>query len=282
MVITISFCFAAWSEPNPQQTIAQGKSGKLAAQKTNNQKNPTENTVTIQILVDAISRAIDASAEKAKAYQNPPPPDNSPWWFSLFLVIFTGVLAAVAIFQFFVLKNTLKETQKVANAAIDTAKVAETALHVAERAYLRIDSFELFAFAIGEYINIKYEIHNVGHTPAQIIESLTIVDIVEKNSFKTPIYDIERGISGPRQAFIQPGEKASMIGISKKIVTPEEFHSVKNNDKLIFTWGKIIIRDVFGKMWINGFGAVFSQVFGLTMMDGYNYTKEYNQDNEKP
>ncbi len=178
------------------------------------------------------------------------------------------------------MKASLKIAQETAEAAKKSAEVAEIALYVAERAYLRIDNFRLDNFSIGHYLNVHYEIHNVGHTPAQIRESLTIVDIVEKNSFKTPIYDIERGISGPKQAFIQPDEKASMIGISKNIVTSEEFKCVTNNEKLIFAWGKIIFCDVFGKTWINGFGAVFSQVYGLTMMDGYNYTKEYEQDKE--
>jgi hypothetical protein len=199
------------------------------------------------------------------------------WW-----VIWLTAFVAIATFlQALFLYFSLRETKKAANAAKDAAEVAETALHVAERAYLRIDGFEIVQFATGHHINICYEIHNVGHTPAQIIESLTIVDIVDKDSFKTPIYDIDKGIRGPKQSFIQPNEKASMIGISKEPVTPEGFISVQSNDKLIFAWGKITFQDVFGKTWINGFGAVFSQVFGLTMMDGYNYTKEYEPDKEQ-
>jgi hypothetical protein len=179
------------------------------------------------------------------------------------------------------MKTSLAITEKAADAAQKSAKVAEIALHVAEKAYLKIDSFEIVNFSIGHHLNVLYEIHNVGHTPAQIMESLTIVDIVEKDSFKTPIYDIEKGITGPKQAFIQPDEKASMIGISKEPVTLDEFNSVQNDIKLIFVWGKITFRDVFGKTWVNGFGAVFSQVYGLTMMDGYNYTKEYEQGREQ-
>lgn len=274
MVISMAFCLAAWSEPNPKQPISQSKSSKLSTEKPSNQEKPIKDAVTFQILVEAISRAIDASAEKPKAYQNPRQPDNSTFWFSLFLVIFTGVLATVAIFQFFVLKSTLRETQVVAKAATDSARVAETALHVAERAYLKIANFKLVNFSKGDHINVSYEIHNVGHTPAQLVESLTIVDVVEKDSFKIPVYDIEKGLIGPKQAFIQPDEKASMIGISKEPVTLEQFNSVQNDKKLIFAWGKITFRDVFGKTWVNGFGTVFSKVYGITAMDAYNYTKE--------
>ncbi len=280
LIITMIFCFVSWSEPNPKQTISQGKTGKLSAQKTTDQIKPADNIVTNQQLIDAISRAINATAQKAKTTQNPTQSDNSTFWFSLFLVIFTGVLATVAIFQFFVLKSTLKETQVVAKAATDSAEVAEKALNIAERAYLKIDSFELVQFGTGHHINISYEIHNVGHTPAQIIESLTIVDIVDKKIPETPNYDIEKGISGPKKAFIQPTDKAAMIGISKKIVTFDEYNSVNNNNKLIFVWGKIIFSDAFGKIWINGFGAAYSPVFGITMMDGYNYTTEYKKNSE--
>lgn len=275
IAITMIFCVVAWSEPNPKQTISQSKSGKLAQQKSAKQETPSEKFVTTQQLIDAISHVIEATADKTKPKQNPPSPDNSSYWFSFFLTIFTGLLVLVGAGQCYIIFKTLKETQVVAKAATDSAQVAETALHVAERAYLKIEKFEVVNFSTGDHLNVRYEIHNVGHTPAQIMESLTIVDIVEKDSFKTPVYDIERGLIGPKQAFIQPDEKASMIGISKEPVTPEQFNSVQNDSKLIFTWGKITFRDVFGKTWVNGFGAVFSQVYGLTMMDGYIYTKEY-------
>jgi hypothetical protein len=124
MTTIMIFCFAAWSEPNSQQTIAQGKSGKLSAQKRNNQEAPTKNIITPQILVDAITHAIDASAEKAKTAQNPPPPDNYSWWFSFFLVIFTGFLVIVGGIQCYIIFWTLKATTVTADAANKTAKAA--------------------------------------------------------------------------------------------------------------------------------------------------------------
>jgi len=72
-----------------------------------------------------------------------------------------------------------------------------------------------------------------------------------------------------------------MIGISKNPVTSDQFDSVQDNSKLIFVWGKITIRDVFDKIWINGFGTVFSKTYGITTMDGYNYTKEYEPEKEQ-
>jgi hypothetical protein len=212
--------------------------------------------------------------------------------YELLLTIFTGLLALftyrlwkatanlykVSQEQSRDMKTSLSITQESASAAKKGAEVAEKALHVAERAYLRIENFEVRQFNIGNHINVHYEIHNVGHTPAQIIESLTIVDIVERDSFTTPVYDVDKGITGPKHSFIQPGEKASMIGISKNPVTPEQYQAVQYDDKLIFVWGKITFCDVFDKIWINGFGTAFSQTFGITTMDGYNYTKEYKPE----
>lgn len=272
----------AWSQPIKKQTIPQSKSRELTQQETSNQQNPPTQFVTPQQMIDALTRAIEASNDKSKTTQNPPPPDNSSWWFSLFLVIFTCGLVIVGGIQCYIIFKTLKATQVVAKAAQDSAEVAVDALHVAERAYLKFDKFELVNFSIGQHINVTYEFHNVGHTPAQIIESLTIVEIVEKDSFsKAPNYDIERGISGPKQTFIQPNEPGTMIGISKNVVTIDDFNAVTNNNRLVFVWGKITFSDAFGKIWVNGFGTVFSKTFGITSMDGYNYTKEYEQEKEQ-
>ncbi len=167
MTISVAFCLAAWSEPNPQQTKTQSKNGKLSAQKTNNQVNPGKDAVILQILVEAISRAIDASAEKAKTTQNPLPPDNSPFWFSLCLVFFTGILAAVAIFQFFVLRYTLRETQRVANAAIKGAEVAENAMIHGQRAYVFVKRFYRQINAALNIADICVVLENTGETPVK-------------------------------------------------------------------------------------------------------------------
>jgi len=128
----VAFSVESWSEPIQKQAKSQSKSGKLPEQKSKNQQKPTENIITTQILVDAISRAIDAYTQKTKATQNPLPPDNSYWWFSFFLTIFTGLLVVVGGIQCYIIFNTLKETQKAANAAKESAD----ALPTMERAYL--------------------------------------------------------------------------------------------------------------------------------------------------
>jgi len=71
------------SKPNPQP-LSQGESGQLPAQNGTKAKSPSAILATPQEIIDAITRAIDAAADKAKTAQNPSPPDK------LFLVIFSA------------------------------------------------------------------------------------------------------------------------------------------------------------------------------------------------
>ncbi|MGB9292277.1 MAG: hypothetical protein WCB64_03045, partial [Desulfobaccales bacterium] len=164
--ISITSCIMACSQPINKQTVGNGKTGKLSQQKTSKQENPPPQYVTHQQMVDAIIRAIDASNEKSNTYQPPSPPNKFSGLFQLLLTIFTGGLVIVGGIECYIIFNTLKETQIVAKAAIDSAEVAKMALQVAERAYLKIDKFEFFNFEVNKFPRVTYEIHNVGHTPA--------------------------------------------------------------------------------------------------------------------
>jgi len=160
-------CSISLSEPYAQQSKPQGKTSKLSQQKTSTQENPPQKFITQQQLIDAFTRAIDANKEKANTQQNPPPPDNSSWWFSLFLVIFTFGLVVVGGVQCYIIFNTLKETQKAANAADASAK----ALPIMERAYIfsniKIDrKIEVGAKEFNAVLYLK----NHGKTPAIIKE----------------------------------------------------------------------------------------------------------------
>ncbi len=275
VLIAVSLCLSAWSEPNPKQPISQGKSGKLAAQKTSNQENPTKNIVTLQILIDAISRAIDASAEKAKAYQNPPPPDNSSWWFSFFLVTFTGVLAAVAIFQFFVLRNTLRETHKAASAAKDSAD----ALPIMERAYIfskvkpnREINIADSRFEPGNGFEARLYLKNYGKTPA----------IIKEIAFQGYRYDspvngklVVINVHYPLKSFIGSGEE--FYEDSQPIpLTIDKWMGLITIDPELFIYciGYIKYVTIFGQEHCHGFCWEFdgpSGTFVLSPNNDLNY-----------
>lgn len=132
VLITAMVCFSAWSEPEPKQTISDSKSGKLTTQESIKQKNPPPDYVTTQQLIDAISHAIEATADKAKTNYNSSPPKDFSGLFQLLLTIFTGFLVLVGAGQCYIIFKTLKETKKAADAAKDSAD----ALPAIERAYV--------------------------------------------------------------------------------------------------------------------------------------------------
>jgi hypothetical protein len=249
VVITIAFCFVALSEPNSQQTITQGKGGKLAAQKSSNQKNQSSDLVTSQILVDAISHAIDTYAQKAKTTQNPTPPDNSSWWFSFFLMIFTGVLAIVAIFQGFILRRTLAETKKAADAANSSATLQKAAMISTQRAFLFLKAIRTTT-SIDSATNtpIQFVIvpvcWNSGTTPAMNVSAVR-----KHQFFDSTIQDEQITIDIPpltekeRQiTFIGPNTGGSTAPI---IISKDEAISIFNKTKRLFVRIIFEYKDMF-------------------------------------
>jgi hypothetical protein len=150
------------SKQNPQQYPSQGESGQLPAQDGTNAKSPSANLATPQEIIDAIARAIDAAADKAKTAQNPSPPDNSSWWFNLFLVIFSGALVAVSAFQAIFLRASVVATEKTAAAAKASADAVVTQL----RAYAFVTDARVRGFERHGPLRLQIRISNRGQTPA--------------------------------------------------------------------------------------------------------------------
>ena len=164
VVVAVTFCYVPQSEPNAQETMTYGKSEELPTNNRTRQENPSEQVGTIQQVVDAASRAKEASTEKTKASQNSSPPNDAPWLFQLLLTIFTGGLVVVGAVQCYIIFKTLKETQKSA----DAAKASADALPIMERAYIFVEvrrKEELKEFVIGQNF-CEIVVMNEGKTPA--------------------------------------------------------------------------------------------------------------------
>jgi hypothetical protein len=244
MPIIMAFCLIAWSEPNPKQAIAQGKSGKLTKQKRTDQITPPPNFITNQQLIDAISQAIEATAYKAKATQNPPSPDTSPWYFSLFLVIFTGGLVAVGIAQCYIIFKTLRETQIVAKAATNSAEVAENALISGKRAYVFVKDVlrnkePSSDYPLTEIWNIRVVWENTGDTPTKdMLGNVNFDFFVDKipDDFDYPDRGKEkfRVVIGPKHTI------KSYIPIPVHIIDEAFAKSHR-----VYMWGWVDYNDVF-------------------------------------
>jgi len=278
MAITIAFCFVSWSEPIQKQPIPQSKSKELTQQKTSNQQNPPIQFVTPQQLLDAITRTIDASNEKNKSAQNPLPPDNSQWWFSLFLVIFTCCLVIVGGIQCYIIFNTLRETQVVAKAATDSARVADQALQISQRAYLTIDQISLKNPLQQDKIPVvQLKIINNGRTPAQVIEIFSKIDIFSEIP-KKPVYS--KGDVSLVQMTIGANSPTTLhIVGSDVVITAQELTDIHTIKRKFFVWGRIIYQDVFKNSIVLGFGAQYSP-HGFVPAEGYDYIKEYEPDKD--
>ena len=203
--------------------------------------------MSTQQIVDAITRAIDASAQKANTTQNSPPPDNSVWWFQCFVVIFTGVLAIVGVFQIILFFSTLKATQKAANAANESASLQKEAMINTQRAFVFLQgmdpSIHLNQDQIPDQFVIRPQIINSGKTPAinswgfayrQIFDR-TIPD--EKIIPNMPTPPVGRNIT-----FIGPSTISNANDI---IITPQEALATWKKEIRIFIWLIIEYNDMF-------------------------------------
>jgi hypothetical protein len=172
-IIIALVCVEARSQPIKKQSIAQSKSKKLTQQETIDQEKPSEQFVTPQQLIDAITRTINTSNEKYKAAANALPPQDFSWHFQLWLTIFTGGLVIVGGIQCYIIFYTLKETQIAADAATKAAKVAEDAMISGQRAFVFIKDIIPIktnsSLDNGRSFNwqITIEWQNMGNTPTK-------------------------------------------------------------------------------------------------------------------
>lgn len=118
LLITLSHCAPAQSQ---QHSPTQSNSSKLGTNNSHAQPAPTVTFPTSQEITEAIASGIDRANEKYDASHPPLPPDNSSFWFNLFLVGFTGLLVVVGGSQCYLIFWTLKATEIAANAAKESA-----------------------------------------------------------------------------------------------------------------------------------------------------------------
>ena len=158
-----------------QYSPTQSKNSKLSTNSTPAQPAPTANFPTIKEITESIANGIERADKKHDTSHPPTPPDNSGWWFNLFLVGFTGLLVVVGGTQCYLIFWTLKATEIAANAAKDAAE----GLPKIERAYLFL---EKVTFSTTHSI-----IHATTDAEGKISQfHITGVDLRFTNHGKTP------------------------------------------------------------------------------------------------
>jgi len=86
--------------------------------------------------------------------------------YTMWLAIFTALLVLVAIFQIGFLVRTDKTSTAAANAAKQSADVAERTFTELERPYIFVDTPKFIPSPIEGALNVQYILKNYGRTPA--------------------------------------------------------------------------------------------------------------------
>lgn len=281
------FCSVVFSQPTQKQSIAQDKSKKLTKQKTTDQQKPSEQFITPQQMIDAITRGIDASNEKYKATPNTPPPKDFSGLYQFLLTIFTGGLVFVGGVQCYIIFKTLKETQVVAKAATDSAEVAENALISGKRAYVFVKKITSTIESSDRMEGLDKDWHitmffeNTGDTPTKDmigdVNSDSFDDrIPDDFDYPDSMRDKIRLVIGPKQTI-------------KHFISFPVYHvdHIFEQGKRIYVWGWVDYNDVFKdtlrhrtefcfEMWKQGTGL------GFNICEKHNGSDEECYSNPSP
>jgi flagellar basal body-associated protein FliL len=115
-------------------------------------------------------KATENSGQPASPVVTKESPEQAIARYNLWLMIFTGVLAFVALIQIAFLLNADKTTAKAANAAQDSANVARQTLVIANRPWITVSQpiavSPLTWDEKGARLTINWKIKNVGKSPA--------------------------------------------------------------------------------------------------------------------
>jgi hypothetical protein len=227
-----------------EETKPQIKASELPTNNTNTQQTPAQHIPTPQEITEAVTNGITRAAQEYQANYRAPPPDNSNWWFNLFLVIFTGGLVVVGTGQCFLIFGTLRATTTAAEATKNAAETSREALIKSQRAFIRSIGFPWlwrpdFSRPGKYFYDITPIIENAGATPT--VDMTIIVDSILRDApipdgFDFPYRD-RPGITliGPRQT----------IGTNNTIILDEDLLAVQNGEKFFYLYGTITYRDVF-------------------------------------
>jgi hypothetical protein len=246
-ILVTGLCFGQSKDAKPSQppTPAPTKSSQKPQQRPSN-KSPEarkDNYVskTSTPSTDQSNPTI-ITVEAGNSRQNQESESSTNWW----IMVFTGLLVATSILQWWY-------TKRSADAAKLSADVARDSLVIGERAYVTVDQLNAY-LAHGESPIIKYEILNTGRTPA-IFVSAQHGFAIAKEIPEIPVYS---SISeGP--ATIASGNKIFIPATPDPdfIFSHDLIPSLKAKDSYVYFWALITYRDVFNKIRHFAFGKVY-------------------------
>jgi hypothetical protein len=195
---------------NPKEAKPQSKQSPLQKEETADQKQFIESaqpTIGQPLGPNPNQETTKPEARQQKA--DTARPANSEWWFNLFLVIFTGVLAGLGVMQASLIKRQAtymrrsnRRTRQAAEAAMKAANVAgeynkqaREAAHIELRAYVLISNVEFTGsdrldwqtrttYLIGDALVLTFR--NSGRTPAYNLSAWVNCHLIEGIETRLP------------------------------------------------------------------------------------------------
>jgi hypothetical protein len=173
------------------------------------------------------------------------------------IVIFTGVLAVVAVLQWAAMlrqsrhmreglqvnRQSAEASTRSAEAAGRAANVAEEALRKTERAYLRVTRPELVGgFEVRQPLKLEFQIENSGRTPARF-KRFAYVARVAPQLPREPDYSVGQTINTFET--LHPGESFGQT-LQMQSLADDVLKELATGIKTFWWYGHVQYVDVFG------------------------------------
>lgn len=278
-------CLNAQSEPPSPTPSKQGQFTQNDASKEKQASDLKGSALPATILQPSSpSKNTDTQNEEKNA--------SRPWWKdpNWVIVIFTGVLAAAAIFQVQVYKSQsrimregLAETKRAADAAEKAAEATRASVEIMDKtAAKQLRAYLYAGLATAEVqdpikqttFSAKIALTNAGQTPAKKLRVKALADIFQNplpagHDFKTPYGIGDTYELGPKQVTYIPA-------VVPRVQIAGEITNIKNsNGKALYLWGTAEYEDVFGEPHVTNFGVMITwnlkdSAFTTTFLPGRN------------
>jgi hypothetical protein len=165
--------------------------------------------------------------------------------YTLFLVVFTAVLAIGGVYQLKFLGRAEQIAAKTAEAAKDSADIARESLIATQRAFLRVANFPWLwrpdFDRPGKYFyDITPLVENAGNTPT--VDMKLIVTSALRDMPLPDNFDFTYGDVKPEPSLIGGHQT---IGAHRAYILDDDLLAVQKHDKFFYIWGTITYRDVF-------------------------------------
>jgi hypothetical protein len=213
---------------------------------------------------------------------------SGPHWAEWALVFVTGLLAVytyrlwrstkeAATEQAKLTVASLEEMRRAADAAGRSADVARDTLHLAHRAHLHLESWQIDNFRPNAVPIVQLDVLNTGPTGATLIGIRTAYDYTDPPP-ASPAY---RAPAQPKHGLVRPSDMAEIV-LSFEFQGPiseDAAEAVASGTRPIYIWGEITYEDIFGDDHRTGFGIELRVTGDETRMwtsrpidkPGYNY-----------